>query len=316
MEPSGAMLPAVRARSLVKRYGRLLAVDGVDFEAGTGESLGILGPQGAGKTTMLRMICGHTPMTSGEIEVLGLSVREHPRKVKARMGFVPQGEDLEREFTVLENLTVYGRYFGLGGRECRRRAAELLSFLELDDRCEARPDGLSHAARRRLLIARALIHAPAVLLLDEPTAGLDSQARLGIRERLRALRRSGTTVIFATRDAREAAGLANRLLVADHGKILESGSPEDLVTRYAAGDVLDFAGSPEALLAFATAAGLGHHAGAGRLILHSPDGQGEALRRDIATRFPAEQPTLRRGNLDDVFLRLTGRVLPDGSDAG
>ena len=315
MEPASAVQPAVRARSLLKRYGPLLAVDGVDLDVAPGECVALLGPGGAGKTTTLRMLYGRTPATSGELEVLGLPVPGGLRSIKRRIGVLPQHDDLDDAFSVLRNLTLHGRCFGLGARECRRRAAELLGFLELEDRRGARVRDLPSGVRRRLMIARALVHAPALLLLDEPTGGLALDARLAVWDRIRALQRSGTTVLFATRHAREAERLASRVVVMDHGKILDSGPPDDLVARHAAGRVAELAGYPADVLAAVDDAGLRHEAAAERLLVHSSDERGELLLRALCARFPAARVTIRQGTLEDVFLKLAGRPLPDGSDA-
>jgi len=311
VEPRGAVEPVVRARALVKRYGALVAVDGIDLDLLPGECVGLLGPNGAGKSTTVRMLYGHTPHTSGEIRVFGLELPRHLRRIKRQIGVVPQEDNLDPDFTVLQNLLVYGRYFGLGGRECRRRAGELLSFLELDDRRGAKIRELSVGMKRRLVIARALIHAPQLLLLDEPTTGLDPQARQAIWERLRALRRTGTTLLLTTHYMEEAARLSNRVVIMDHGKILESGSPADLVARHAPGEVVELTGHPEAAVIFAAASGLPHEATGDRLLVHVPDGRGELVFRDFCGRFPSEQAMLRQGSLEDVFLRLTGRGLRD-----
>ncbi len=315
MEPACAVRPAVRARSLVKRFGPLLAVDGVDLDVAPGECVALLGPGGAGKTTTLRMLYGRTPATSGELEVLGLPVPRGLRSIKRRIGVLPQHDDLDDAFSVLRNLTLHGSCFGLGARECRRRAAELLGFLQLEDRRGARLRDLPPGVRRRLMIARALVHAPALLLLDEPTAGLALDARLAVWDRLRALGRSGTTVLFATRHAREAERLASRVVLIDHGKILDSGPPDELVARHAAGRVGELAGYPADALAAVDESGLRRESAGEKLLVRSPDERGELLLMDLGARFPAARVTVRPGTLDDVFLKLAGRPLPDGPDA-
>ncbi len=268
----------IRARSLVKRFGPLVAVDAVDLDVVEGERVALLGPDGAGKTTVLRMLYGRTVPTAGEIEVLGVPLARHPRAARRRIGVVPQHDDLDESFSVLENLTLHGRCFGLGGRECRRRAAELLGFLGLEDRRAARVEDLPRGARRRLLIARALIHAPALLLLDEPTSGLDPEARLAVWDRLRALGRSGTTILLATRHAREAGAMATRVLIMDHGRILDGGSPTELVARHADSEPV------------------------------------EPVEDSEATDGSSSEPEARHGTLSDVFGRLAGRALPPGAD--
>jgi lipooligosaccharide transport system ATP-binding protein len=298
-------------KALVKRYGPLLAVDGIDLDVAPGECLGLLGPNGAGKSTTVRMLYGHTPCTSGEIEILGLALRRHLRAIKRQIGVVSQEDNLDPDFTVLRNLLVYGRYFGLGGRESRRRAAELLGFLKLEDRRSARIRELSTGMKRRLVIARALIHAPRLLLLDEPTTGLDPKARQAIWERIRALRREGTTILLTTHDMEEAARLSNRVVIMDHGRILAVGPPADLVARHAPGEVVELTGFPPEAAAYLEGSSLRHEVAGDRLLVHPPEGGGEALLRDLAERFNLEQVMLRQGSLEDVFLRLTGRDLRD-----
>ena len=309
MEPSGGTEPAVRARSLAKRYGPLLAVDRLDLEIRCGECLALLGPDGAGKSTTVRMLCGRTPCTAGTIEFAGLSLSRHPRKIRRQLGVVPQSDDLDVEFDVLRNLIVHGRYFGLGRRECRRRAGELLGFLDLEGWRAARIRDLSRGMKRRLLLARALIHAPGILLLDEPTLGLASQEREAIRDRLRALIRSGNTVLLATGDGEEAAHLADRVAILDHGKILDTGTPSELVSRHCPGAVIEISRCSDEALAVVGAAGLPHETVGIRILVHPPEGREDPLFRELCGRFASGRVVSRQGTLADVFLRLTGREL-------
>ncbi len=311
VEPSQPREPVIRVRSLAKRYGPLVAVDRIDLAVEPGECLGLLGPNGAGKTTTVRMIYGHTPPSSGAIEIFGLDLARHLRRIKREIGVVSQEDNLDPDFTVLQNLLVYGRYFGIRRRDCRSRADELLSFLQLADRRGARIRELSGGMKRRLVIARALIHGPRLLLLDEPTTGLDPQARQAIWERIRALRRAGTTVLLTTHYMEEAARLCGRVVVMDHGRILESGSPERLIASHAAGQVVEVTGHPPEAAAFVETAGLRHETAGDRLLVYAEDGRGEEILRGICSRFPVEQALLRQGSLEDVFLRLTGREIRD-----
>lgn len=303
--------PVVRAKALVKRYGSLVAVDGIDLDVAGGECLGLLGPNGAGKSTTVRMLYGHTPATGGSIEVFGLDLARQVRRIKRRIGVVSQEDNLDPDFTVLQNLLVYGRYFGLSKGECRRRAAELLTFLQLEDRRGARIRELSGGMKKRLLIARALIHAPGLLLLDEPTTGLDPQARQAIWERIRALRRSGTTILLTTHYMEEAALLCNRIVIVDHGRILDSGAPADLIARHASRQVVEATGCPQEAMGFAADTGLRHELTGDRLLIYVELGEGEEILRELCERFAPERAVLRRGSLEDVFLRLTGRAIRD-----
>jgi lipooligosaccharide transport system ATP-binding protein len=311
LNPSEAQPPVIRVRSLVKRFGPLVAVDRVDLEVAAGECLGLLGPNGAGKSTTVRMLYGHTPVSEGSIEVLGMDIRRHLRRIKRQIGVVAQENNLDPDFTVLQNLLVYGSYFGVPGRECRRRAEDLLGFLQLADRRGARIRDLSGGMKRRLVIARALIQGPKLLLLDEPTTGLDPQARLAIWERIRALRRAGTTILLTTHYMEEAARMCSRVVIMDHGKILAEGTPEDLVSSHASGQVVEVTGHLGGAVEFVADAGLRHEIAGDRLLVYTAAGQGEGVLREICARFPVEAAILRQGSLEDVFLRMTGRDLRD-----
>ncbi len=306
--------PVIRARSLAKRYGPLLAVDGVDLAVARGERVALLGPDGAGKSSMLRMLYGRTVPSSGEIEIFGLPLARRARRIKRRIGVLPQHDDLDEGFSVLENLTLHGSCHGLRGRESRRRAAELLGFLEIEDRRGARVADLPRGVRRRLMMARALIHAPELLLLDEPASTLEREARLAVWERLLAVGRSGTTILVATRSAPEAEALATRVLVTDHGRILDGGSPEELIARHAPGEIAEIEGAPREAAAAVAEAGLRHEAAGERLRVYPPDERAGAWIRELCARMPARRTVMRRGTLEDVFLRLAGRALPDGAD--
>jgi lipooligosaccharide transport system ATP-binding protein len=228
-----AMESAIRARKLTKRFGPLVAVDGIDFEVGAGECFGFLGPNGAGKTTTIRMIHAVIPITSGELIVLGRRVDHDPAAVKRRLGVVPQEENLDPDLTPGENLVVFARYFDLPRAEARRRAADLLEFVGLSSRATSHLDELSGGMKRRLLIARALLNQPELLVLDEPTTGLDPQARHLVWQRLRTLKAQGVTQVLTTHYMDEAAHLCDRVALMDAGRILRHGRPMDLVREVA-----------------------------------------------------------------------------------
>ncbi len=250
---------AVQATQLTKRFGDHVAVDGVSFEVHDGEVFGLLGPNGAGKTTTIRMITCASPITAGDLMVSGHDVAEEPRLVKSRIGVVPQDENLDPDLPVRKNLEVYARYFNLPGEVIKRRVDEQLAFFELESKVKARVDTLSGGMRRRLLIARALIHEPDVLVLDEPTVGLDPQARHLVWEQLRRLRERGVTQLLTTHYMDEAAQLCDRIVVMHRGSILAEGSPRALVREYAGERVLELrlpSEERDALLAGANLPGL------------------------------------------------------------
>jgi lipooligosaccharide transport system ATP-binding protein len=299
--------PAIEARGLTKRYGALTAVDGISFAVERGECFGLLGPNGAGKTTTIRMAYGFTPVTSGELRVLGLDVRRDLPAIKARLGVCQQGNTLDPDLTVAENLEVYSRYYGMPRPAARRRAAELLGFIALEGRRDAPVAALSGGLVRRLMLARALINDPELLILDEPTTGLDPQSRNALWERLGDLVRRGLTILLTTHYLEEAARLCTRLVIMDQGRILVEGEPRALVREHAGTSVVEVPDPPEGLREFARERGLrvddlGH-----RLIVYA--GEGEGLYREIGRRFGCGGCLLRPATLEDVFLRLTGRDL-------
>ena len=228
---------AVRARELRKAYGGIVAVDGIDFEVRAGECFGFLGPNGAGKTTTMKMIYGLAAVQEGSLEVLGLDVARHRRAVKARLGVVPQDDNLDRDLSVGENLLVHAGYFGLRGRAARRRRDELLAFANLGERADADVRALSGGMRQRLLIARALVNRPELIVLDEPTTGLDPQARRMVWEVLDGLREEGVTFLLTTHYMEEAARLCDRLVIMDRGRIADEGTPEQLTVRHRQDDL-------------------------------------------------------------------------------
>ena len=298
--------PVIEARSLVKKFGALVAVDGVDLTIPPGICFGLLGPNGAGKTSTVRMIQTVSPITSGTIRVLGFDAARHARKIKAHLGVCPQEDNLDPDFTTRQNLTVYARYFRLRAREALRRANELLEFFQLSEKADTPIRELSGGMKRRLVLARALINNPQLLLLDEPTTGLDPQGRHAIWQRVRALKRSGTTILLTTHYMEEAAQLCDEIVIMDKGRLIASGSPRQLVAEHVAPDVLEIQGWDEALAEFVGNAGWETERLADRLFVYTD--RGNEVHRDLASRFEA-QLLLRHATLEDVFLRLTGREL-------
>jgi lipooligosaccharide transport system ATP-binding protein len=297
----------IEARGLRKTYGELIAVDGIDFRIHGGECFGFLGPNGAGKTTTVKMIHCFTPVTGGELRVFGLDVGEHPRSIKTRIGVCQQDDTLDPDFSVVKNLTVFARYFGIPAREGASRARELLEFMGLWER---RDDGirqLSGGLKRRLVIARALINHPDLLILDEPTTGLDPQSRHQVWDRIRSLRRQGKTILLTTHYMDEAQTLCDRLVIMDHGKILVEGPPTELVRSRVGKEVVEVWGYPPALLEHALRSGWRFEKDTDRLYIYTETG--ESVLAKIAGRFPSERCTVRTAGLEDLFLKLTGREL-------
>jgi lipooligosaccharide transport system ATP-binding protein len=301
----------IRARGLTKRFGGFVAVDGVDFDVHQGEAFGFLGPNGAGKTSTMRMIGCSSPVTAGELQVLGLNPATDASRIKARLGVVPQLDNLDTELTVRENLLMYARYFDIPRAVSRRRADELLAFVELTERAGAPVESLSGGMKRRLTIARALINEPDVILLDEPTTGLDPQARHVVWERLYQLKRRGATLLLTTHYMDEAERLCDRLLVMDKARIVAEGSPRDLIARYSTREVLELY-VPEDARSHVDGRlrGLADRVEVlpDRLQLYLADGE-RALQQVHGLGIPLDSAVVRRSTLEDVFLRLTGRRL-------
>jgi lipooligosaccharide transport system ATP-binding protein len=300
---------AIVTRDLAKTYGTLEAVRGVSFEVAPGEVVGFLGPNGAGKTTTVRMISCFLPPTSGSAQVFGVDVRERPRDVKRMLGICPQEDNLDPDFDVIKNLLVYGRYFGLSGRVLRERAERLLDMVQLLDRKKSGVSELSGGMKRRLILARALVNEPRVLILDEPTTGLDPQARHAIWTRVRALRATGVTVLLTTHYMEEAAQLCDRVIVIDNGVILMEGTPADLVAREVGHTVVEAWNFTDEFAAFLR--GLpGRVEVVGDRLYFYP-GDADHVERLLEERFERQERLIRRASLEDVFLKLTGRALRD-----
>ena len=304
----------IHARGLVKRFGGFTAVDQIDFELYRGEAFGFLGPNGAGKSSTMRMIGCVSPPSGGELSILGLdSVADGP-VIRARLGVVPQEDTLDLELTVRENLLVYGRYFGLSREVIGERTAHLLDFVQLSDRAEDQVEPLSGGMKRRLTIARSLINEPEILLLDEPTTGLDPQARHAVWDRLFRLKQQGVTLILTTHYMDEAEQLCDRLVVMDRGKIAARGSPHELIGRYSTPEVLELRFEPDrhqvAAEKLASVPAERREVLADRILLYVTDGDATLA----AVRALGLEPLtslVRRSTLEDVFLRLTGRRLED-----
>ncbi|ADI00828.1 ABC transporter related protein [Syntrophothermus lipocalidus DSM 12680] len=302
----------VQALDLVKRFGNLTAVAGVSFSVRRGECFGLLGPNGAGKTSIVKMIYGLSPITSGQLWVSGLDVHKNAREVRKRIGVVPQEDALDPELTVMENLLVYSSYFRIAREEARHRAAEILAFLELEDKSNTPVENLSGGMKRRLTIGRALINRPELLILDEPTTGLDPYARRIIWQRLRHLQAEGTTILLTTHYLEEASQLCDRLVILHRGRIIEEGAPRELVARHAGKEALEIEADIPIHEKIVAAGGdlvrdwlsLGD-----RLVLFTDRGR-ELSRRlnngDPALATECGWQWLRPANLEDVFLKLTG----------
>ena len=300
---------AIVARALAKTYGALEAVRGVSFEVAPGEVVGFLGPNGAGKTTTVRMVSCFLPPSDGTASVYGIDVRERPREVKRLLGICPQEDNLDPDFDVLKNLLVYGRYFGIPGKAVRARAEELLELVQLSDRKRSAIAELSGGMKRRLILARALINVPRVLILDEPTTGLDPQARHAIWTRIRALRATGVTVLLTTHYMEEAAQLCDRVIVIDNGQILLEGSPQSLVEREVGRTVVEAWNFNAEFEAFLRALPGRIEVVGDRLYFYPAEG--DHVERVLDERFPSQERLIRRASLEDVFLKLTGRALRD-----
>ncbi len=302
------MSPVVQASGLTKRYGAQCVVDGIDLEVQAGECFGLLGPNGAGKTTTLRMLLGITLPDGGNLEVLGYPIPTEARQMRRLLGVVPQQDNLDPDFTVVENLRTYGSYFGLHGRGLQQRIDELLDFASLQQKAAERIEALSGGMKRRLAMARALVNDPQLVILDEPTTGLDPQARQLIWQRLRALLREGRTLILTTHYMDEAQRLCDRLAIMDHGRILDLGSPAELIARHIEPHVIEVHGAGvqvwrqqqgEALLLRSEMIGetLFCYTGCERELVES------------LCAFGGLQYLSRHATLEDVFLKLTGREL-------
>jgi len=299
---------AVTATSLTKSFGAFTAVDGIDFHVERGESFALLGPNGAGKSSTMKMVSTVSPVTSGDLLVLGQPVDESGREIRRRLGVVPQEDNLDLELTVAENLTIHGRYFGLSWKAARAKSEELLDFAQLTERATDQVEPLSGGMKRRLTIARALVNDPELVLLDEPTTGLDPQARHLLWERLYSLRERGVTLLLTTHYMDEAEQLADRLVVMDQGRIVAEGSPSALIDEHVSKEVLELRFRDDA--PDLTTHGFVTEQLADRTLVYADDGDA-ALAHLRAAGVEPTGSLVRRSGMEDVFLALTGRRLVD-----
>jgi lipooligosaccharide transport system ATP-binding protein len=297
----------IDAKDLTKVFEGVVAVDGITFQVLPGECVGLLGPNGAGKTSTIRMIYGFSPMTSGDLSVFGIDVRTGLRSIKARIGVCQQDNNLDPDLTVMQNLEVFARYFDIPGNTARERADELLKFIALEHRKKDKVTSLSGGLMRRLVLARALINNPELLILDEPTTGLDPQSRHQVWERLELLRENGLSILITTHYMDEASRLCDRLILMDHGKILVEGTPADLILEYAGDHVVEIVNPDPEVRELVRSGNFMHDMLDHRVIVYGTES--EHLFDVIGDRFCGETCIKRLATLEDVFLRLTGREL-------
>jgi len=302
------MTRIVLAEHLTKKFEDLVAVDNIDFYVNQGECFGFLGPNGAGKTTTMKMIYCALPKTSGKLEVVGLDVDSHPREIKETIGVAPQEDNLDPDFSVYQNLTVYARYFNIPREEAEERVNKLLDFIQLQDKRDVVIEKLSSGMKRRLIIARALLNEPKILILDEPTTGLDPQARHLIWEKLRQLKREGVTIILTTHYMEEATQLCDRLVIMDYGRILVEGKPNELVEKFIGKGVLEVTGDGEIVSYLHENYAKLEFEVVGDKIYIFVD-EPEVLLAGLSKKFRVGQTIVRSATLEDVFLKLTGRGL-------
>ncbi|MBU3752518.1 MAG: ATP-binding cassette domain-containing protein [Candidatus Nanopelagicaceae bacterium] len=301
----------ISARGLTKKYGDFTAVNAIDFDVAKGESFGLLGPNGAGKSTTMRIIAATSQRTAGTISILGRDPEEHGPQIRAHLGVVPQQDNLDGELTVTENLFIYGRYFGLSKKFIRAKIEELLEFAQLEEKRNVKVDALSGGMKRRLTIARALVSEPDILMLDEPTTGLDPQARHILWDRLFRLKETGVTLVLTTHFMDEAEQLCDRLVVMDNGKIMAEGSPLELIKVYSTKEVLEVRfGSERNKEVAPILRGMCDRIEElpDRILMYVEDGEA-LLEEIIAKKLHPTTSLVRRSSLEDVFLRLTGRSL-------
>ncbi|MDP2216592.1 MAG: ABC transporter ATP-binding protein [Methanolobus sp.] len=294
------------ARELVKKYKDLVAVDNVSFTIEEGEMFGFLGPNGAGKTTTMRMIQCVSPLTSGSLEIFGLDTMSHPSEIKSHMGVVPQENNLDMDFTVYENLLVFSRYFDIPRDEAERRANELLEFVHLEDKKDTMTESLSGGMKRRLILARALINRPKMLILDEPTVGLDPQARHMIWDKLRSLKKQGVTIVLTSHYLDEIEKLCDRLVVMDYGKILVEGSPAQVIEKYVGSGIVEAEHNPELIDCLEKKEA--NYEVIGDLV-HIYTDNPKQIAEYLTMECSLSKLSARPATLEDVFLKLTGRRL-------
>jgi len=298
----------IEAENLTKKFGDLVAVDNINFRVVKGECFGFLGPNGAGKTTTMKMVHCVLPLTAGRLKVAGMDVTNQAREIKKMIGVAPQEDNLDPDFTVLHNLIVYARYFDIPNAEALKQADELLRFMQLEEKQNVIIDQLSTGMKRRLIVARALINKPQILILDEPTTGLDPQARHLIWDKIRSLQKQGVTIVLTTHYMEEAAQLCDRTVIMDNGKIIEEGRPADLIKKHVGEEVLEVAYDEEVMKFLRNAfpdARLEVVSDRIQVFTHQPKG----VFSEILNKFSFKAAMIRDANLEDVFLKLTGRRL-------
>jgi lipooligosaccharide transport system ATP-binding protein len=300
----------IKAHRLTKKFGNFTAVNHIDFEVYKGECVGFLGPNGAGKTTTVRMIYCFLPLTEGELSVAEMNVAERAREIKSMVGVAPQEDNLDPDFTVIKNLLVYARYFDIPKDEAAKRAKEQLQFFQLEEKQNVPISELSTGMKRRLILARALINEPQILLLDEPTTGLDPQARHLVWEEVRNLRKHGVTIILTTHYMDEAAALCDRILLMDNGKIIEQGRPSELIKKHIGVDVLEVDNDEKLMQTLRAEFPDAYFETFGDRI-HVFTTQPHGVFERFLEKNPLTNVTIRNANLEDVFLKLTGRRLRD-----
>lgn len=300
-------VPVVEARGLRKCFGQTVAVEEVSFQVFRGECFGLLGPNGAGKTSTIRMTYGFSPLSGGSLRVFGLDIGQSWRLIRARVGVCQQENSLDPDLSVQENMEVFARYFDIPRPQARGRALELLRFVGLEHRSGSPVSQLSGGMMRRLVLARSLINSPELLILDEPTTGLDPQSRHQVWERLEALKKAGMSILLTTHYMEEASRLCDRLVIMDHGRVLTQGPPLDLVRRYVGRNVIEVSGPGEGIRKFVRERNLDHEDLGHRLLIYTQEGEGlfGLLRKEVS----AQDCMLRMATLEDVFLKLTGREL-------
>jgi lipooligosaccharide transport system ATP-binding protein len=301
------------AKDLRKEFGEFVAVDGINFEVKKGEAFGLLGPNGAGKSTTMRMIASTSMRSGGDLQILGKDPNTHGPEIRAHLGVVPQQDNLDRELKVWENLYIYGRYFGLTRKFMKNKIEELIEFAQLEDKRNSKTEDLSGGMKRRLTIARALVNDPEILMLDEPTTGLDPQARHVLWDRLFRLKEQGVTLVITTHYMDEAEQLCDRLVVMDKGQIMAEGSPAELIKKYSSKEVLEVRfGSSQNKKAAKQIEGLGDRTEVlpDRILIYADNGE-KVLEKIVKLGLNPLTSLVRRSSLEDVFLRLTGRSLVD-----
>jgi len=298
----------IEAENLTKKFGDLVAVNGIDFKIFKGECFGFLGPNGAGKTTTMKMIHCILPLTSGRLTVAGMDVTKNGRNIKRIIGVAPQENNLDPDFTVFHNLIVYARYFDIKKAEAEKRAEELLKFMKLEDKRDVIIEHLSTGMKRRLILARALLNEPQILILDEPTTGLDPQARHLIWDKIRSLRKQGVTIVLTTHYMDEAAQLCDRLIIMDHGEVIEEGTPPELVRKHVGEEVLEVAYDEKILRLLEQTFPEARLEVVGDRV-HVFTDQSKGVFTKMLEDVSFKEAVIRDANLEDVFLKLTGRRL-------